>query len=380
MAVQLATSLLLCDRNSQKLRRISVCVSVSDAEDSKKHGGGTNSLSSPFTGSQCEGTPAAVSDCRESQCAGSTYSTWPSAKHDPLNRTSSWYVSHALVLAHIASSSQWNSTLQPAGAVMHITTFCQRRRRRKKRNRRRRREEETALAYGAGRRDVSSSLKLNREEEGINREEHSLVTMNELEDVSHHIQDRISTLHRMLDLSSVELPQNKMKKLGQELFVLEGLLEEFENGSQPVKNQREGADVQPAQSENVKKTNRSVIRELELITMPEFQSIPQYMKGRASYDQLNAAVQSINTATAAKYKILRQPLKTLNNHTRKLHQRFKDQETKETKGHYFVVEDDIREFTQMKVDKRFQGILNMLRHCQRLRELRGGGVVRYMLL
>lgn len=49
-------------------------------------------------------------------------------------------------------------------------------------------------------------------------------------------------------------------------------------------------------------------------------------------------------------------------------------------GQYFVVEDDIREFTQMKVDKRFQGILNMLRHCQRLRELRGGGLTRYMLL
>lgn len=49
-------------------------------------------------------------------------------------------------------------------------------------------------------------------------------------------------------------------------------------------------------------------------------------------------------------------------------------------GQYFVVEEDIREFTQMKVDKRFQGILNMLRHCQRLRELRGGGLTRYMLL
>lgn len=49
-------------------------------------------------------------------------------------------------------------------------------------------------------------------------------------------------------------------------------------------------------------------------------------------------------------------------------------------GQCFVVEEDIREFTQTKVDKRFQGILNMLRHCQRLRELRGGGLTRYMLL
>lgn len=127
----------------------------------------------------------------------------------------------------------------------------------------------------------------------------------------------------------------------------------------------------------------------------------RYMKGRITYDQLNAAVQNINTAVKAKYRILQQPLKGLNNHSRKLHARFKEQETKATKGtsdrrrgrtqefgdalislagQYFVVEDDIRELAQVKVDKRFQGILNMLRHCQRLRELRGGGITRYTLL
>lgn len=45
-----------------------------------------------------------------------------------------------------------------------------------------------------------------------------------------------------------------------------------------------------------------------------------------------------------------------------------------------MVEDDVRELAQVKVDKRFQGILNMLRHCQRVRELRGGGLTRYVLL
>ncbi|XP_037622115.1 spindle and kinetochore-associated protein 1 isoform X1 [Sebastes umbrosus] len=265
--------------------------------------------------------------------------------------------------------------------------------------------------------------------------------MSELEDISRHVHDKISSIQCMLDLSAVELPQRK--KLGQELFALEGLLEEFEKcvgqqeeqlkhlkeleessrkdledlqhfkdnipahmprkkgparlsrsknpdavvaigvepcGSEPVMNQTEAADVQPVQQEAVKKTNKSFVREIMVITIPEFESIPQYMKGRASYHQLNAAVQSINTAVSAKYKILHQPVKTLKTHARKLHKRFKDQETKDTKGHFFVVEDDIREFTQMKADKRFQGILNMLRHCHRLRELRGGGITRYMLL
>ncbi|KAG7523115.1 spindle and kinetochore-associated protein 1 [Solea senegalensis] len=247
--------------------------------------------------------------------------------------------------------------------------------------------------------------------------------MSELEDISHHIHDRISSLQRMLDLSVVALPHNKIRKLGQELFSLQRLLEELEKcvdrqreqlkhlkeleqsfqkdaenvdhlkdnmpahmpvkkgpaNGKPVLNNNDGAAVQLGQPENVKKSGKNYVREMEFITMPEFDSIPQYMRGRVSYDKLNAAVQSLNTAVTAKYKILHQSAKTLNNHARKLHQRFKDQETKDTKGQYFVVEDDIREFTQMRVDKQFQGILNMLRHCQRLRELRGGGLTRYML-
>ncbi|RVE55551.1 hypothetical protein OJAV_G00235140 [Oryzias javanicus] len=143
---------------------------------------------------------------------------------------------------------------------------------------------------------------------------------------------------------------------------------------------KDSVDSQPAPVENLKKSSRNVIKEMGFITTPEFEGIPQYMKGRVSYEQLNAAVSSMNAAATAKYKIFHQPVKGLSNHARKLHQRFKDQETKETKGQFFVVEEDIREFTQMKVDKRFQGILTMLRHCQRLRELRGGGLTRYLFL
>uniref|UniRef100_A0A8K9UXW0 SKA complex subunit 1 n=1 Tax=Oncorhynchus mykiss TaxID=8022 RepID=A0A8K9UXW0_ONCMY len=86
------------------------------------------------------------------------------------------------------------------------------------------------------------------------------------------------------------------------------------------------------------------------------------MKGCVTYDQLNASV-----------AILHLPVKTLNNATRKLHQRFEEDDV------YFSLWRWTLEFTWMKVDKRFQGILNILRHGQRLREQRGG-VTRYVLL
>uniref|UniRef100_A0A3Q3GQA6 SKA complex subunit 1 n=1 Tax=Kryptolebias marmoratus TaxID=37003 RepID=A0A3Q3GQA6_KRYMA len=174
----------------------------------------------------------------------------------------------------------------------------------------------------------------------------------------------------------LELPLQKTKKLGQELFVLGRLLEEFErcvelqkqqlkhlkdvekifqmnlksiqqmkdnipphiprkkgpaSGIKAVMNHNQAADVQTDQAENVK-TSRNFVKEMEYVTMPQFESIPQYMKGRVTYDQLNVAVDSLNTAVTAKYKILSQSMKTLNNHSRKLQQRFKNQETKDTKG------------------------------------------------
>lgn len=245
--------------------------------------------------------------------------------------------------------------------------------------------------------------------------------MSDLENISNHIQNRISSLKCLLDLSLMDSPQVRMKRLGEELCALERHLERFEScvsekeehlkdlkelerssqkyledvehmkdnvpphmpaktgsvsAKEPVMKQNDG--VQAAHAENSQKS-KCVIKEMEVITMQEFNSIPQYMKGRVSYDQINAAVQSINAAVTFKYKIVHQPGKSLNTQSRRLHQRFKDQETKGTKGQFFIVEEDIREFTQMKVDKRFQGILNMLRHCQRLRELRGGGITRYVL-
>ncbi|KAM4618363.1 SKA complex subunit 1 [Polymixia lowei] len=248
--------------------------------------------------------------------------------------------------------------------------------------------------------------------------------MSELEDFTRHISDRISSLQRMLELAVI-VPQDNIRKFGQEVRALEGLLHEFEKcvdrqndqlkrlkefersfqndlgdvqhlkdnmpahlprrklpavANEPASSQKGPAEMQVVQQEKFKKTSKSAVRQMEVVTMPEFDSIPLYMKGRVTYEQLNTAVQSINTAVTGKYKILHQSAKNLNNHSRKLHQRFKDEETKDTKGQFFVVETDIREFTQTKVDKRFQGILNMLRHCQRLRELRGGGLTRYVLL
>ncbi|XP_056370338.1 spindle and kinetochore-associated protein 1 isoform X2 [Oenanthe melanoleuca] len=122
-----------------------------------------------------------------------------------------------------------------------------------------------------------------------------------------------------------------------------------------------------------------VIKEVALITTEEFENIPAYLKGRIAYDQINAVVQQLNKALEGKYKVLHQPLKSMSVPVRNLYHRFMEEETKDTKGVFFIVEADIREFTQLKLDKRFHSILSILRHCQRVRELRSSGLIRYIV-
>ncbi|XP_060166798.1 SKA complex subunit 1 isoform X1 [Globicephala melas] len=121
------------------------------------------------------------------------------------------------------------------------------------------------------------------------------------------------------------------------------------------------------------------VKEMPFVTSDEFSGIPAYMKSRLTYCQINDVIKEINKAVVSKYKILHQPKKSMSSVARNLYHRFIDEETKETKGHYFVVEADIKEFTALKVDKRFHVILNILRHCRRLSEVRGGGLTRYVI-
>ncbi|KAL4682212.1 hypothetical protein H8959_001767 [Pygathrix nigripes] len=121
------------------------------------------------------------------------------------------------------------------------------------------------------------------------------------------------------------------------------------------------------------------IKEMPFITCDEFNGVPSYMKSRLTYGQINDVIKEINKAVISKYKILHQPKKSMNSVARNLYHRFIDEETKDTKGRYFIVEADIREFTTLKVDKKFHVLLNILRHCRRLSEVRGGGLTRYVI-
>ncbi|RLV82865.1 hypothetical protein DV515_00016565 [Chloebia gouldiae] len=145
-----------------------------------------------------------------------------------------------------------------------------------------------------------------------------------------------------------------------------------------VKHKRQTKAEEPQCQKKPAKEIRA-IKEAALITTQEFEDVPAYLKGRITYDQINAVVQEINKAVVGKYKIVYQPLKSMSAPARNLYHRFMEEETKDTNGLFFVVDDDIKMFTKLKLDKRFYIILSILRHCQRVREIRGSGLVRYEL-
>ncbi|NXC10869.1 SKA1 protein, partial [Orthonyx spaldingii] len=247
----------------------------------------------------------------------------------------------------------------------------------------------------------------------------------DLEDLCFHINAKISNIKKCLllrDIGDDECHKAVLHKIGNEVILIHDLLNKMEN---EVKQQEKLKDLlkeiqkaaerdqneaqhllehippylpKPSQicftvpavrheqtkavePECAKKPAKEtkLIKEAALITTEEFESVPAYMKGRLTYDQINAVVQEMNKAVVGKYKILYQPLKSMSVPVRNLYHRFMEEETKDTRGAFFIVEADIKEFTQLKLDKRFHSILNILRHCQRVREVRGSGLVRYVI-
>ncbi|XP_025742685.1 SKA complex subunit 1 [Callorhinus ursinus] len=250
----------------------------------------------------------------------------------------------------------------------------------------------------------------------------------DLEQLCSHINEKIANIKRTLSLRNCgQEPTLKttLDKIGDEIIVVNELLnkleleiqyqeqtnhslkelcESLEEDYKDVEHLKENipphlpqvtvsqnfanvSDLDPEEPVKVEETvpakkppkEQRSIKEMPFITSDEFNGIPAYMKSRLTYCQINDVIKEINKAVASKYKILHQPKKSMSSVARNLYHRFIDEETKDTKGHYFIVEADIKEFTALKADKRFHVILNILRHCRRLSEVRGGGLTRYVI-
>ncbi|XP_071508378.1 SKA complex subunit 1-like [Diadema antillarum] len=119
---------------------------------------------------------------------------------------------------------------------------------------------------------------------------------------------------------------------------------------------------------------------MDYVTVPEFEAVPKYMKGRMTYNSINEIVDGFNRALESKYHLMKRPRSGLNDRDRKQYYKYKEQQNKHTAGAYFVTEDDLKRLGKLKVDSSARAALTMLRHCGRMREIRGGGLTRYAVI
>jgi len=115
---------------------------------------------------------------------------------------------------------------------------------------------------------------------------------------------------------------------------------------------------------------------LAYLTVQEFQGVPKYMKGRFTYDAFNEVVDEFNTALASKYDFLRRGFQAMASiHDKKRFKEWRSHESKETKGRHFVVADDLRLQPTLKSEANRQKVFTILRHVQRIQEIRGPGPI-----
>ena len=91
------------------------------------------------------------------------------------------------------------------------------------------------------------------------------------------------------------------------------------------------------------KRPKSTIGQVAFLTLDQFDAIPKYMRGRVTYEGVNAAVEELNTALVEKYTFLGGRMADLPNpKAKKRHQALRAQESKDTKGVHFVTADELR--------------------------------------
>lgn len=104
----------------------------------------------------------------------------------------------------------------------------------------------------------------------------------------------------------------------------------------------------------------------------------RYIRGRLTQTKVNEAIEALNSVFEEKYALLAIPSSKLKEAQRRRILEFRAAETDACAGYLFVTEVDVKESKQVtfKMDSSGKNIVTILRHCGRVKEVRGGGLTR----
>ncbi|XP_053201814.1 spindle and kinetochore-associated protein 1-like [Panonychus citri] len=120
---------------------------------------------------------------------------------------------------------------------------------------------------------------------------------------------------------------------------------------------------------------------VEPINMNEFDEIPQYMRGRITHSSLNQGLAAFMDTITAKYQLLSTHSSRYTDEDMKRAQLYKSQENSDTAGQLFCTTDDLKMYSNLKETNTTKIVLTCLRHCRRIKEIRGPGkLIRYAVV
>lgn len=153
-----------------------------------------------------------------------------------------------------------------------------------------------------------------------------------------------------------------------------------------VKQRSEGDNKQKAPSKTAvldtataaKPASSGRACKIEKFEKDEFNTVPQYMRGRCTADQFNSAISDLNVFLSNKYRILEHSKPTkLKAEEQRLWSEYKELENDETVGKIWYMPEDTKEMTTVKSLSKY--FVQVMRHTKRLTELRSAGSIRYVL-
>ena len=111
-----------------------------------------------------------------------------------------------------------------------------------------------------------------------------------------------------------------------------------------------GKKKQTTTSSNpVSKKPSNTVPKIRFLSLDEFASIPKYMKGRLGYDNVNTSIQEFNAALEARYAFLAKGFQAMASMAlKKRYKEMKSNETRDTRGVFFVVADDLKNSETLK--------------------------------
>lgn len=127
----------------------------------------------------------------------------------------------------------------------------------------------------------------------------------------------------------------------------------------------------------------NVAASLAYLTEDEFARVPKYMRGRFTLDGLNKLVDVFNRALSSKYALLALPKARLKEAQWKQVTAYHQQETQETRRVRFVTDADLTKGPSAAFEstRAVTAFVVVMRHCGRLREIRGPQrIVRYVVV